>query len=125
MKSVSIASRVRPASFPVSILSSPRRAFTRVDLPTFGRPIIEIRTRKSFSSSKSSLSSAISIISLPFFGNISVLAYRLSEMLGTVIIFLLPEIISISKNKKIGFLFFILFVGMLFFLNNIHNNFGF
>lgn len=68
---------------------------------------------------------AISIIVLPFFGNISVLAYRLSEMLGTVIIFLLPEMISVSKNKKIGYFFFILLVGMLFFLNNIHNNFGF
>lgn len=68
---------------------------------------------------------AISIIVLPFFGNISVLAYRLSEMLGTVIIFLLPEVISVSKNKKIGYYIFILFVGMLFFLNNIYNNFGF
>ena len=68
---------------------------------------------------------AISIISLPFFGNISVLAYRLSEMLGTVIILLLPDIITVSKNKKVGYLLFLLFVGMLFFLNNIYNNFGF
>ena len=68
---------------------------------------------------------AISIILLPFLGNISVLAYRLSEMLGTVIIFLLPDIITVSKNKKVGYLLFLLFVGMLFFLNNIHNNFGF
>lgn len=68
---------------------------------------------------------AISIIALPFFGNIPVLGYRLSEMLGTVIIFLLPEIITVSKNKKIGYFFFIIFVGMLFFLNNIYNNFGF
>lgn len=68
---------------------------------------------------------ALSIISLPFFGSISVLAYRISEMLGTVIILLLPEVISVSKNKKVGYFIFIVSISMLFYLNNIHNNFGF
>ena len=39
---IEILSRVIPASGPVSILSWPNIWFTRVDLPAFGLPMIEI-----------------------------------------------------------------------------------
>lgn len=64
---------------------------------------------------------AISIIILPLFCTVPVIAYRISEMIGTVIIFLLPELIDSFKKKEIGFELFIVINMMLFYLNNIHN----
>ncbi len=49
--SMPILSRVMPASGPVSMRSSPRSWFTRVDLPTFGRPTKAMRSGASRSGS--------------------------------------------------------------------------
>ena len=53
-RSVSIASRVVPASSETITRSRPRNALTSEDLPTFGRPITASRTRSSSASSTSS-----------------------------------------------------------------------
>ncbi len=66
----------------------------------------------------------LSIISLPLLSSMPVIAYRISEMLGTVIVFLLPKIINCSKKKQVGFLFFLVVCFMLCYLNNVHNKYG-
>ena len=53
---VSIASRVVPATAETITRSRPRKALTRLDLPTFGRPITASRTMSSSSSASSSSS---------------------------------------------------------------------
>ena len=57
---VSIASRVVPATSDTITRSRPRNALTRLDLPTFGRPITARRTTSSSSSATSSSSGSSS-----------------------------------------------------------------
>ena len=60
--SVSIASRVVPATSETITRSRPRNALTSEDLPTFGRPITASRTRSSSSSGPSSSAGSSSTI---------------------------------------------------------------
>lgn len=66
----------------------------------------------------------LSIVALPLLSSMPVVGYRISEMLGTVIVFLLPQLIICSKNKSNGYLFFIICCFMFCYLNNVHNKYG-
>ena len=67
---------------------------------------------------------AISIIILPLFSSLSVIGFRISEMVGTIVIFVLPNIVSVFKKKQVGLLLFYIFICMFFYLNNIHTFFA-
>ena len=60
----------------------------------------------------------LSIISVPLLSSVPILAYRVSEMLGTVIILLIPMIYSKFRNKQLGSIFFVV-VNILFFAYNV------
>lgn len=62
----------------------------------------------------------LSVIFVPLLASIAVLAFRISELLYPVIIFLLPEFINIFKSKTYSMLGFIILIVMLFFINNIY-----
>ena len=59
----------------------------------------------------------LSIVILPVFSSLVVVAFRLAEMFNVVIVFLLPEIINISKNKKFGYYLFLFFCCCFFYIN--------
>lgn len=66
---------------------------------------------------------AISIIIVPLFYKIPVVAYRVSEFLGTVSFLLFPNIVLIFKKRSFGYMVFLILCAMFFYLNVIHNNF--
>lgn len=66
----------------------------------------------------------LSIIALPLLSSLPVLGYRVSEMLGTVIVFLLPELIKCFRYKQNGYFFFLVCCFLFCYLNNIHNKYG-
>lgn len=61
-----------------------------------------------------------SIIILPLLSSLSLLAYRISEMLSTVIVFLLPEVVKCFKNRQNGYMCFIMICFLFCGLNNIY-----
>lgn len=66
----------------------------------------------------------LSIIALPLLSSLPVLGYRVSEMLGTVIVFLLPELIKCFRHKQNGYFFFLVCCFLFCYLNNVHNKYG-
>ena len=61
---------------------------------------------------------AISIIVIPFFSSVSLVAARFSEMLRPAIIFVLPYVVYSLKNKSIGYAIFLVFCFCYSVLNN-------
>lgn len=60
---------------------------------------------------------------LPLCYNVTAIALRFSELLTSVVVFILPELISLCKRKVFGYAIFLLYVMMFFFINVIYPNY--
>ncbi|MCI5606731.1 MAG: EpsG family protein [Spirochaetia bacterium] len=60
-----------------------------------------------------------SVVLFPLLASISVLSFRVSELFGSSIIFLLPELLNKNDSKKYYLMVFVSFEVGLFFINNI------
>lgn len=65
----------------------------------------------------------IGICVLPIFSNVSAISLRFSELLTSVIVFILPDLFSLFKNKMYGYLAYLLLISCSFFLNVLYPNY--
>lgn len=60
---------------------------------------------------------------LPLFHNVTAIAMRFAELLTSVVVFLLPEILTLFRKRSFGYVMFLFYIMAFYFLNVIYPNY--
>lgn len=60
---------------------------------------------------------------LPLFHNVTAIAMRFAELLTSVVVFLLPEILTLFRKRSFGYVVFLFYIMAFYFLNVIYPNY--